>query len=181
LTDSLISRPTWNGAKWACEVRLRAWHDLLGVKANDRVEIVFLSEDEEPGDELIAAVRGVIDDQLSLRDAVLSAIQRHYNSVRPKYIAFAQRVPTFMGDPEVSMPENPKPSALAALHTLDGIFVHAVVKDGLAYVGFSFSAAWEPEHGLGVLTHGHRVVEVGGADTSFLEWLAEKDRDASRG
>jgi hypothetical protein len=60
---------------------------------------------------------------------------------------------------------------------LQGLFVHAVSVGGVAYVGLSFSAQWDHEHDAGVMIHGNRVVDVGGADTSFLEWIAERDAE----
>jgi hypothetical protein len=50
-----------------------------------------------------------------------------------------------------------------------------VQKGGIPYVGFSFRCTWEEEHGLGALMHGTRTVDIGGADTSFLLWVARKD------
>ena len=55
--------------------------------------------------------------------------------------------------------------------------VHFVplMKDGLPYFGYEFGCIWDDEHGLGVLMHGRRVVEVGDAQTSFTLWIAERD------
>jgi hypothetical protein len=39
--------------------------------------------------------------------------------------------------------------------------------DGLAHIGLEFGCEWDEEHGLGVVLHGARVVDVGQADTSF--------------
>jgi hypothetical protein len=50
-----------------------------------------------------------------------------------------------------------------------------VLKDGLPYVGYEFGRRWDGEHGLGVLMHGTRVVEVGGADTAMTLWIAKRD------
>jgi len=36
-----------------------------------------------------------------------------------------------------------------------------VEKDGIPYVGFEFGCTWDEEHGLGVLMHGTRTVEIG--------------------
>jgi hypothetical protein len=107
-------------------------------------------------------------------------MRRHYDSRRPKYVDFARAHPHFMGDPSASMPENPNDVSFATLHHLQGIFVHPVVTNGLAYVGFSFHALWGPEHGVGVMLHDRRAVAVGGADTAFLTWVAKKDA-GSRG
>jgi hypothetical protein len=50
-----------------------------------------------------------------------------------------------------------------------------VQKDGIPYAGFEFGCTWDDEHGLGVLMHGTRAVDIGGADTAFLLWIAEQD------
>jgi hypothetical protein len=60
---------------------------------------------------------------------------------------------------------------------LSSVHVLSVAKDGIAYIGFEFGCTWDGEHGLGVMTHRDRVIEVGGADTSFLAWIAEQDAE----
>jgi hypothetical protein len=55
------------------------------------------------------------------------------------------------------------------------INIHPIASRGVPYVGFEFGCEWEEEHGLGVLMHGTRSVDVGFADVAFLSWIAEKD------
>lgn len=62
---------------------------------------------------------------------------------------------------------------------LYAVNIHQVDVDGVPYIGYEFGCDWENEHGLGVLMHGTRVVEVGFADTAITLWIAE--RDAKRG
>jgi hypothetical protein len=50
-----------------------------------------------------------------------------------------------------------------------------VSKDGFAYVGYEFGCTWDDEHGLGFMTHKDRIIDFGGADTSFLTWVASGD------
>ncbi len=76
--------------------------------------------------------------------------------------------------PAFELPKSVGVKPLTNLLKLNQITLHEIELDGLAYVGYSFNAVWEPELGLGVLTHGDRVVELGGADTSFLRWVAER-------
>jgi hypothetical protein len=102
-------------------------------------------------------------------------MREYYDSLRPKYAAFARRAPSFMGDPDIAMPASPDADTFAHLHGLQGLFVLPLERDGLAYVGFSFSPTWEPEHGLGLMTHGARVVGIGHADVSFALDAAEDD------
>jgi hypothetical protein len=80
--------------------------------------------------------------------------------------------------------EYPTPTsgyALVDRVELDAVYIQSIHVGGLAYVGYGLRCGWDTEHGLGVLTHGDRVVEVGGADTAFLGWIAERDRAAQPG
>jgi len=47
------------------------------------------------------------------------------------------------------------------------LIIHNKFKDGAAYIGLGFNCSWEQEHGVGVLLHLDRIVDVGGEDTSF--------------
>ena len=77
--------------------------------------------------------------------------------------------------PTVAGPDDLKP--LIGLHK---IFVHQLDDGGLPYVGYEFECDWEPEHGLGVLMLGTRLIEVGFADTAFHLWVAEVDYEQRR-
>ncbi|GAA4344134.1 DUF6985 domain-containing protein [Flaviaesturariibacter amylovorans] len=61
---------------------------------------------------------------------------------------------------------------------LAGLRILEAHKEGLAYTGYLFRCTWEPEHGLGILMHGDRVVKIGSADVASDNTLAELDRDA---
>jgi hypothetical protein len=75
-----------------------------------------------------------------------------------------------------ALPEHGDAKALASLVTLTSIDIHWVHRDELAYVGYELACAWDREHGVGVMTHGDRVVEVGQADTAILGWIAKRDK-----
>lgn len=64
------------------------------------------------------------------------------------------------------------------LHT---VHIHQVSRDGVPYVGFELGREWDAVHGLGVLMNGTRTVEVGGADTAILLWLARQDAEGAEG
>lgn len=40
-------------------------------------------------------------------------------------------------------------------------------KDGYGYVGYQFACVWDMEHGMGVMTHKSRIIEMGEGDSSF--------------
>jgi hypothetical protein len=159
---------SWTEDGWATRVELSGWP--IGRDRNAvPVEFISRSSSSEtpPAPAQLRALESLITDPGDFRRAVLAAIRAHYSRIRPKYVAFAHEHPSFMGDPALSMPPDPDDRQLSELLELQGIYVHDVVSNALAYVGLGFSASWEPEHGLGVMTHGDRVVEVGGSDTVF--------------
>ena len=147
----------------------------------------FLLEDDDRGHApdasvtpaQVEALDRVATFEAELFATVFAALRRYYDRVRPKYVEFASRYPDFMGDVGASMSSDPDAATFARLHRFQGIFVHPTVWNGIAYVGFSFSATWEPEHGVGVMVHDRRVVEVGNADTAFTSWIAEGAKHAS--
>jgi len=57
------------------------------------------------------------------------------------------------------------------------VIFHDVVRGRSPYLGFSFRCGSDREHGLGVMMHGLRAVDVGGADVAVLEWIARRDAD----
>ena len=61
------------------------------------------------------------------------------------------------------------------------IHIMNVENDGIAYVGYEFGCAWDQHHGLGIMTHKNRVCKIGGANTSFLTWVAEEDLETYGG
>lgn len=47
--------------------------------------------------------------------------------------------------------------------------------NGQPYIGIEFSCSWDREHAFGAMLCGNRIVEIGGADTAFLQWIAKGD------
>ena len=60
---------------------------------------------------------------------------------------------------------------------LYAVNIHQLDNDGVPYVGYEFGCEWDEEHGLVVLMHGTRLIEVGFADTAILLWIAERDAE----
>jgi len=89
--------------------------------------------------------------------------------MRPKY-------GSFLGDEFASlMPALTATEELALLIDLRHVHIHPWSKDGIGYVGLQFGCTWDQEHGLGLMMHLDRVVEIGGADVSFAWSPAEAD------
>ncbi|MFD9097807.1 DUF6985 domain-containing protein [Streptomyces collinus] len=68
-----------------------------------------------------------------------------------------------------------RPDEWKPLMSIESVYVHQISKDGKPYVGFEATCWCDAEHGLGVLMHDTHIVEVGGADTAVLLWIAEDD------
>lgn len=69
-----------------------------------------------------------------------------------------------------------KGSELKDIIVPETIFIMDVHREGMSYIGYEFSCAWEEEHDLGLMLHGTRVVAYGQGDTAFLSWIAEEDQ-----
>jgi hypothetical protein len=125
----------------------------------------------EPPSAAQAAAFGVlVARQAEVRDAMLEALLAKYAQWRAEW-EDAMDPEEF----EERMPPVAAPAGFRSLIGLSDVHVHTAAKDGVAYIGFELGCTWDYEHGLGFMTHGTRVVEVGGADTSVLEWIAERD------
>jgi hypothetical protein len=115
-----------------------------------------------------ASVQGWLDHEAEVASAVLEGLLAEYPRLQQLYGYEGAERETYM--PDVSRAEEFRQSI--GLHNVHFV---PLLKEGLPYVGYEFSCTWDGEHGLGVLMHGSRVVEVGGADTAFTLWIAKQD------
>jgi hypothetical protein len=169
-----------DGRSWTANVTLPSWRgfqsrkDVYGardsaVPSDGRVRIVFAPEGRgsEPLTEAeLSAVRWVMDHEASLANALLSSLLKEYPLLQDQYSD------EMKGE---LMPDVQSVDDLRALIGLSSVNVHQVQKDGVPYIGFEFGCTWDEEHGLGILMHGTRTVQIGGADTAILLWIAEED------
>lgn len=125
-----------------------------------------------PTHEQIAAYSFLKSNDESIAEAILNRIFDEYPVMRERYT-------DFLGDSLAEdMPEIQRPDDLKSLVGLSSVHFHRTSKAGLAYVGFALGCTWDIEHGLGVMMHKNRIIEFGGADTSILEWIADRDASA---
>jgi len=115
-----------------------------------------------------ASVQWLLDHEAAVASAVLEGLLAEYPRL--------QRLYDYEGpDREALMPDVSSSKDFRQLIGLQNVHVLQLLKDGIPYVGYEFGCTWDEEHGLGVLLHGTRVVEVGDAQTSFTLWIAEQD------
>jgi hypothetical protein len=162
----------WDEYWWKTQLVLSAWPgSVRNPPGTDpaEIDIVFAPEgrDDSPLTEHeTALVRWFIANQVDVFGAVSEALTAWYVNVRSDYLQFVS---------ETDLPDELNPANVSDYLRLLSVNVHNVYVGDMPYLGFEFAATWEPEHGVGVLTHGTRVVEIGGADTAILRWIAQRD------
>jgi hypothetical protein len=156
--------------------RSGAYGSAGGVSSSDGVvEVVFAPEgrDNSPlTEQELGLVQLFLDNEPKMSAAVKTAVFERYEALRELYGYTAEEQAEFM--PDLAGPED-----LRRLIGLHSVHVHQISHGAAPYVGFEFGCTWDDEHGLGVLMHGERCVEMGGADHAFLLWIAKQD--AQRG
>jgi hypothetical protein len=117
-----------------------------------------------PSAEQVAAFAYLLQSEKLVTDSVLTAIFERYPQFREEALgSYAENEEYLAPFPEIARPDQLRPLiGLSIIHVLRD------ANEGRSYVGFEFGCVWEEEHGLGVMTHGDRVLEVGAADSSFL-------------
>ncbi|MFI6013406.1 DUF6985 domain-containing protein [Streptomyces sp. NPDC051243] len=115
-------------------------------------------EDHPLDDAEIASAAWVVDHLPALLTALRPAVRAHHGALQPEGEEVRREEPS-----------------LEDLLGISALYVHPVARNGIPYVGVEFDCSWDEEHGLGVLMHGTRVVDVGGADTAFQLRIAEQD------
>lgn len=118
--------------------------------------------------EQVTAYNFLVAQQGHIKEIILNAILPYYKQLQQQY--------GYEEDDE-SMPNVTATSHFKNLIGLSSVHLLTVCKDGSAYVGYEFGCKWDEEHGLGVLMHQQRIIEIGAADTSFDTCSAEKDSD----
>lgn len=110
-----------------------------------------------------------MDSNKQVMVSVLAALRPYYDKMRPRYREFLG------GEFEGSMPAVTNAEDLRGLIFMQHVHVHPWTKDGKTYVGLQFGCTWDKEHGLGVMMHQDRVVDIGEAAVSFAWEPAEAD------
>ena len=162
-----ISLPAWAGF----QSRLGAYGSVDSPSPSDGRVDLGLSVGREKGSptsQQIAAYQHLIDNQEIIQDAILKSVFEIYPQWQEDF-GYED------DEKEEYMPDLADANDLRNLIGLSNIHLHREYKDGVSYIGFEFGCMWDDEHGLGAMMHMGRVVDIGGADASLLEWIAMKD------
>jgi len=195
-TDRRVRPPalTWDGFAWSGTMLLPTWKGFqrrgrTPSRAVPKVQLELASPDGEgapPAPEQLAACAYLRAHEQAITKAVLARVLRAYPKLRGAYHAASDITPGAPADddPDLAglvddapkeLPVIKRAADLRQVMSINTIHVLNVAKRGHAYVGLQFHCDWDDEHGAGVMLHQRRVVAFGGADTSFLEWIATRD------
>ncbi|WP_228452057.1 DUF6985 domain-containing protein [Chryseobacterium sp. G0186] len=138
----------------------------------DELSYEILDEDddyaEEPSSEQQNGLDYLQENQKTILDTILNELLKKYPELQKIYEYSEEDKGEFM-------PDLKDIQGFAPLLSPNCFYITSVIKDHYPYIGISFSCSWDSEHGLGIMTHKNRVIEIGGADTAFATWAAEED------
>jgi hypothetical protein len=173
---------TWDDHCWVSTAKFPDWagfqnrtghYGSSGSRnpSDGTIRIVFAPEGRGE-EELNAGEHRLIDqfitDEPEISSSVLAYLVDEYPRLQEQY-GYKGR------DKKELMPDVLVETDLRRLIGLHTVHIHQISKNGIPYAGFEFGCTWDEEHGLGILMHGTRPVRIGGADTAFLLWIAERD------
>lgn len=173
-----------HGFSWVAATILPSWNGYLDCtgayggpgtsKSSDgSVEIVFAPEGRDASsltEQEVSLIDWFLENEPSVSDAAKVAIFQKYPVLQVSYGYSTREKAEFM--PDISTIDD-----LTHLIGLYAVNIHQIEKGGVPYIGFEFGCTWDEEHGLGVLMHGTRPVEVEGSDTARLLWVAKQDAE----
>src|SRR5262249_18421267 len=126
----------WDGYSWTADVELPAWR---GYQDTDKVRIVVsANEGHPPNQAQLQTYQFLLDHDKPIADVIVS-----------KVLARSPWLDT--EEDEIGYCRIDEPAQLCQHLRLDAVIIHDVVREGIAYVGYSFGCDWETEHGLGVM------------------------------
>lgn len=108
--------------------------------------------------------------QKEILDKIFHVIFENYSSWQDEYGYDGEEKAVFM--PDIS-----SVAGLKALMYPEKVFIMDVENENMPYIGVQLKCKWDEEHGVGMMLYKDRVVKVGGADTAFMTWIAEEDKE----
>lgn len=186
--DDLLKCPPFpelvlDGYSWTCQMQQDFWAGCCtrvdayrGNQPSDgKIRLCISPVAGPPCAEQVAAYEYLLSNSESVYASLLKAVFDVYPSLRSDYRE-GYGYSDDMDDEEKEefeeeygewVPALSEPADLKTVVRPINIHISTSAKDGVAFFGFEFDCNWDEEHGLGVLMHRDRVLEVGQADTSF--------------
>jgi hypothetical protein len=152
-------------------ITLPDWSAFFGEVAT--LPIVIGGDDGagKPNKKHRSGIDYLVANQTTILRAILTELFRQY----PAH----QEIYGYHGDDKRDfMPDVHEIKGFADLMSPGVVHVLSVYQDQFPYMGYEFSCSWDREHAFGAMLLKDRVVEIGGAETAFLNWIARKDQRA---
>lgn len=108
--------------------------------------------------------------QEEILDRIFHVVFENYSSWQDEYGYDDEEKAVFM--PDIS-----SVAGLKSLMYPEKVFIMDVENQKMPYIGVRLKCKWDEEHGLGIMLYKDRIIEVGGADTAFMTWIAEEDKE----
>lgn len=149
-------------------VKLPVWEKFFGESAR---EVLYDIGGDKPGYRMSqthkTGLKYITDNQEVILKSLLNELNNQYADLQSEYDYDDKEKAELM--PDVTTTED-----FADLISPVAIHILSVHKDGMPYIGYEFSCSWDIEHSLGFMMLEDKVVKMGGAECSFLNWIARK-------
>jgi hypothetical protein len=156
---------------WEGNIELVDWDAYFGVDLKLELNIGGDSKVDQIAEVHEKGYKYLLEKQLEILSSITNELFRIYPTWQEEYGYDEDEKENLM--PNIDSKEDFK-----SLITPIRVYILDVEKNNSPYVGIEFFCKWDEEHGVGVLLHRNRVVRIGGAETAFMSWIAEEDRDA---
>ncbi|GEN68041.1 DUF6985 domain-containing protein [Chryseobacterium rhizosphaerae] len=152
-------------------IELKHWQTFF-QKEDPEFYYELLDEEDDYMDEPTPAQENGLhylqENQEVVLEKILAELLKQYPGLQKNYNYSEEDKTDFM-------PDLKDIQGFAHLLSPTYFYVTSVVKDHYPYIGLGFSCSWDSEHGLGIMIHKDRIIEIGSAATAFDSWAAEKD------
>ena len=108
--------------------------------------------------------------QIEILKTILNAVFENYSTWQEEY-GYDDK------EKAIFMPDILNATDLKLLLHPEKVFIMDIEIEKMPYIGAQFKCKWDEEHGIGIMLYKDRVVKVGGADTAFMTWVAEEDKE----
>lgn len=156
---------------WEGTIQLTEWEKYFGNKLDVKLNVGGDSIVDEITEIHENAFNYFVEQQSSILDIAINKIYLNYPSWQEEYGYDEDEKSSLM--PNLTCIED-----LKSLIKPEKVYIMDIQTDGMAYYGIDFKCRWDDEHGLGLMFYKSRIVKVGGADTAFMTWIAEEDKEA---
>jgi hypothetical protein len=172
---SALPKLQWDGSALKAEIKLPAWRGFKTRvtapwskgKSPGQITVEFDTPDFAPADPTPQQVRAyefLVKKQVQVRSAILQAIMDYY----PEVLTWFDGEDIWQQQMARRLPKQlTRPEQLKSLIRMTSIYVCKRDRSGMAYVGYAFDCTWDEEHGLGMTTHGKRILKVGEGEEAF--------------